>query len=137
VYILKKKYNEDILKIIIKYYLQDDVSFKPITKANDYNTIKLENEIIFSEKLQLYQLFNDYNNFNNQIFINYNIIKYISYTFSNNFQNLLNNKKSFNLDKIFFIDNNDIDFCKIFIIYNKTECVTRKINKGWGIRFEK
>ena len=27
---------------------------------------------------------------------------YISSTFSNNFQNLLNNKKSFNIDKIFF-----------------------------------
>ena len=109
-YILKKKYNKNILKIIIKYYLQDDVSFKSITKVNDFNTIKLKNEIIFSEKLQLYQTINDY-----QTLINNNIMKYISSTFSNNFKNFLNNKKSFNIDKIFFLDNS-IDFCNIFVI---------------------
>ena len=135
-YILQKKYNQDILKIIIKYYLQDDVSFKPITKANDSNTLKLENEIIFSGKLQLYQTLNDYQDFNNEI-LNYNtIIKMISSTFSNNFQHLLNNNKCFNIDNIFFIDDNNIDFCNIFEIYNNTHHVTRRMNKGWGIHLK-
>ena len=128
-YILQKKYNQDILKIIVKYYLQDDVSFKPISKVNDYNTLKLENEIIFSEKLQLYQTLNDYHNFNT-------IIKMISSTFSNHLKHLLNNNKCFNIDNIFFIDNNNIDFCNIFEIYNNTHQVTKRINKGWGIHLK-
>ena len=126
--ILKKKYNQDILKIILKYYLQDDVSFKSITKSNDFNTMKLENEIIFCEKVQLYQASNDNLTINDN-----NIMKYISSAFSNNFQNLLNNKNSFNIDKIFFLDNSSIDFCNIFEIYNITYRVTGRNNKGWGI----
>ena len=125
-YFTKKKYNYDIFKKIIKYYLLDDVSFKSITKPNDINTIKIETEIIFSEKLKSYQVLNKNND--NQLANNF---KKITSIFSNNFKNLLNKQKTFNIDDIFYL-NDCFDFCSIFEIYNASQ-LSSTSNKAWGI----
>lgn len=117
--IIKKKFPYDITTKILTSYLKNDVSFKSI-KEDTYNTLQLTANINYCNNL--YKIFISKSTLDN-IFTNENYS--IFYKISKKFETLLNNKKSFDIDEIFNINDDKIDECIVCNI-NSTSC-------GWGI----
>ena len=118
--IMKTKFPSDIINNIIQYYLKDDVSFHSIIDNKGYNTIKFITNIKYSEESDSYETFVDlplsYKN---------NVIEDLENIISNNFKKLLNNKINFDINDIFLINDNRIDFSIVHKIYNS--------NIAWGM----
>ena len=115
--IMKKIYPQDIVYKIIEFYLKDDVSFSSIRLKNNSNTIKTIAKLKYSEKNQKY--------INDTKLSDNNIVDLITSNITNNFQNKLNKKKSFDINDIFIINRDNVKLSSVYKINNN--------KKAWGI----
>lgn len=125
--IIKKKFPHDIKEKILEYYLRDNISFISIKEDKEnkkYNTLKITADINYCNKKKSYETFIKRPLLDNILIKeNLSIINKIS----TNFENLLNNRISFDIDEIFNINDNEIDECIVHKICNRSI--------GWGINF--
>ena len=123
--IIKNKFPHDIKNKILEYYLRNNISFisiKEDKKNKKYNTLKITANINYCDNKKVYETFINKPTIDEvPIKNNLSIINKIS----TNFENLLNNRISFDIDEIFNIHDNEIDECVIHNIHN--------CSIGWGI----
>lgn len=122
--ILSNKFTSDLVYKIIELYLKNDVSFDSIKNCKgDNNTIKIITNIKYSKKLKNYQTFIEYPpllHIKDSV-----IIRILISNISKNLDSLLNSNKFVNINDIFAIKNNQIEFYVVHKIYNSYN--------GWGI----
>ena len=125
--IIKNKFPHDIKNKILEYYLKNNISFisiKEDKKNKKYNTLKITADINYCDNKKKYETF-----INKPIIDDVSIKDNLSIInkISTNFENLLNNRLSFDIDEIFNIHDNEIDEC---IVHHICNC-----SIGWGINF--
>tara|TARA_B100000575_G_C23057442_1_gene608760 strand:- start:306 stop:881 length:576 start_codon:yes stop_codon:yes gene_type:complete len=120
-HILTKKFPEEIAYIILNSYLKNDVSFISIKDNNASDTFKIISNIKYCEEENTYK-YNIENKFKTILYKDeLNIASFIS----KNLEIILNNNTTKNLDNIFYLNNNNIEYSYIY-----------KINSSiiaWGI----
>lgn len=117
--LISYKFPDDIINNIIKYYVQDNVSFFSIKKDKTYNTMKYTTNISYDNSL--YSIENDSKE--NNIMCDL-IVERIS----KHLKNLLNSKKSIDINNIFSIKDDYIDYCFNHKIYST--------KNAWGIEWK-
>ena len=129
--IIKKKFNQDIANTIILFYLRDSISFTSMTVKNS-NTIEINICIKYSEKINKYKSFIDYQN--SDLHQDFKTIKIFVSLIAERFEYFMNNSKIFDISDIFI--NNNYDMIDFFVDYKIFNTYKRYGGNGWGIEFD-
>ena len=122
-HILTQHFPKEISYIILKSYLKNNVSFISIKNNNNPNTFKIISHLTYSKKEQKYKT----NIINKQNTILHKEKFNISSNISNNLEVFINNNQKKNIDKIFYLNNQNIEYSNIYKIYSA--------DIAWGINF--
>lgn len=119
-HILTHHFPQEISYIILKSYLKNDVSFISI-KNNNPNTFKIISHLTYSKKEQKYRT----NIINKQNTILHKEKFNISSNISKNLEVFINNNQKKNIDNIFYLNNQNIEYSNIYKTYSA--------DIAWGI----
>ena len=122
-HILTQHFPKEISYIILKSYLKNNVSFISIKNNNNPNTFKIISHLTYSKKEQKYRT----NIINKQNTILHKEKFNISSNISKNLEVFINNNQKKNIDKIFYLNNQNIEYSNIYKIYSA--------DIAWGINF--
>lgn len=122
-HILTQHFPKEISYIILKSYLKNNVSFISIKNNNNQNTFKIISYLTYSEEEKKYKT----NIINKQNTILHKEKFNISSNISKNLEVFINNNQKKNIDNIFYLNNQNIEYSNIYKIYSA--------DIAWGINF--
>lgn len=122
-HILTQHFPKEISYIILKSYLKNNVSFISIKNNNNPNTFKIISHLTYSEEEKKYKT----NIINKQNTILHKEKFNISSNISKNLEVFINNNQKKNIDNIFYLNNQNIEYSNIYKIYSA--------DIAWGINF--
>lgn len=127
---LKNKLPIELVNKILFYFLKDDVSFRPIQNKK-YSTFTIKYNVFYHNDLNKFQTTVGNIPYVSDEFNSKNIkhCSFISSIISDNILNLINTNNTFELNKIFYLTDENIEYCLNYYI-NSTK-------QGWGINFAK
>ncbi len=117
--LISYKFPDDIISNIIKYYVQDNVSFFSIKMDKTYNTMKYTTNISYDNSLHSIECDSKENNIMCDLIVE---------RISKHLKSLLNSKKNIDINNIFLIKDDYIDYSFYYKIYST--------KKGWGIEWK-
>ena len=117
--LISYKFPDDIINNIIKYYVQDNVSFFSIKRDKTYNTMKYTTNISNDNSLDTSESDSKENNIMCDLIVE---------RISKHLKNLLNSKKNIDINNIFLIKDDYIDYCFNYKIYST--------KNAWGIEWK-
>ena len=120
-HILTQHFPKEISYIILKSYLKNNVSFISIKNNNNPNTFKIISHLTYSKKEQKYRT----NIINKQNTILHKEKFNISSNISKNLEVFINNNQKKNIDNIFYLNNQNIEYTNIYKTYSA--------DIAWGI----
>ena len=122
--IIKDISPSDVNNEILQFYLKDNVSFISVNEYGNKNTLQIILSISFCNKTKSYKIKNNKSDINCN---DSNIIKKIISKISDNLINVLNYNIPLEIDNIFKINDDDVEFCIIHKI---------GVSKnGWSINY--